>query len=42
MMEDRARGCRLCAGVTASFIALQCNNQGGKAVGPCRRYKKVQ
>jgi hypothetical protein len=26
MMEDRARGCRLCMGATASFIAPQCNN----------------
>jgi hypothetical protein len=33
MMGDRARGRRLHARATASFIALQCSSQGGKAVG---------
>jgi hypothetical protein len=40
-MGDRAGGRRLCAGVIDSFIAPWCNNQGGKAVGPCRRGKKA-
>jgi hypothetical protein len=31
-----------CAGVTGSFIALWCNNQGGKAAGLHTRDKKAQ
>jgi hypothetical protein len=33
-MGDCVRGCRLCTRVTTSFIALWCNNRGGKAASP--------
>jgi hypothetical protein len=42
MMGDCVRRCRVRVGATASFIDPWCNNRGGKAVGPCRCYKKTQ
>jgi hypothetical protein len=31
-----------CVGATTSFIALWCNNRGGKVTGLCRHGKKAQ
>jgi hypothetical protein len=42
MVGDRAGRGRLCRSDHASFIAMMCNNRGGKAAGLHKRSKKVQ